>query len=257
MPRSPRLLGRVVRPVGARGGHRPDGLREGLGRRAPRGCCLQPTAARAAGDGQHRRRGHRDIRSSPLGAQVEGRRARSVRSRPRRDRRRRRGDRDLGRLRSAGHTSSTPGPASHPAPLLASATVVGPDLGLADALATGLSVAGQHGLAAIDALGGYEAMVIGAAGAIESTGGVSRKHRRLNRSANPAPSQLVRARMATVRWLPPCHLAAFPAAMPNSVRRRHLSPCSPAWRSDRPGRLRRIPASRARRRRSASAIRSR
>ena len=43
----------------------------------------------------------------------------------------------------------------------ASATVTGPDLGLADALATALAVAGPPGLAAIEPLGGYEALVIG------------------------------------------------------------------------------------------------
>jgi len=43
----------------------------------------------------------------------------------------------------------------------ASASVTGPDLGLADALATALAVAGQPGLALIEALDGYEALVIG------------------------------------------------------------------------------------------------
>jgi FAD:protein FMN transferase len=43
----------------------------------------------------------------------------------------------------------------------ASATVTGPDLGLADALATALAVAGQSGLAMIEPAGGYEALVIG------------------------------------------------------------------------------------------------
>ena len=42
----------------------------------------------------------------------------------------------------------------------ASASVTGPDLGLADALATALAVAGEEGLALIDALDGYEALVI-------------------------------------------------------------------------------------------------
>ena len=43
----------------------------------------------------------------------------------------------------------------------ASASVTGPDLGLADALATALAVAGEPGLALIEPLGGYEALVIG------------------------------------------------------------------------------------------------
>jgi FAD:protein FMN transferase len=42
----------------------------------------------------------------------------------------------------------------------ASATVTGPDLGLADALATALAVAGEQGIALFDRLDGYEALVI-------------------------------------------------------------------------------------------------
>jgi thiamine biosynthesis lipoprotein len=48
-----------------------------------------------------------------------------------------------------------------PAAPVASASVTGPDLGLADALATALAVAGEPGLAFIEPLDGYEAMVIG------------------------------------------------------------------------------------------------
>jgi FAD:protein FMN transferase len=44
---------------------------------------------------------------------------------------------------------------------LASASVTGPDLGLADALATALVVAGKPGLQMIDELDGYEALAIG------------------------------------------------------------------------------------------------
>ena len=44
---------------------------------------------------------------------------------------------------------------------LASASVCGPDLGLADALATALVVAGEEGLASIEALEGYEALALG------------------------------------------------------------------------------------------------
>ena len=43
----------------------------------------------------------------------------------------------------------------------ASASVTGPDLGLADALATGLAVAGEPGLALVKPLDGYEALLIG------------------------------------------------------------------------------------------------
>ena len=48
-----------------------------------------------------------------------------------------------------------------PAARAASATVTGPDLGLADALATALAVAGEPGLEFIEALADYEALVIG------------------------------------------------------------------------------------------------
>jgi thiamine biosynthesis lipoprotein len=53
----------------------------------------------------------------------------------------------------------------------ASASVTGPDLGLADALATALAVAGEPGLALIEPLGGYEALVIGFDGSRRWTAG--------------------------------------------------------------------------------------
>ena len=46
-----------------------------------------------------------------------------------------------------------------PRALVASASVSGPDLGLADALATALTVAGEEGLAWFETLEGYEAFV--------------------------------------------------------------------------------------------------
>jgi hypothetical protein len=42
--------------------------------------------------------------------------------------------------------------------------VTGPDLGLADALATAVAVAGEPGLALIEGLDGYEALIINADG---------------------------------------------------------------------------------------------
>jgi FAD:protein FMN transferase len=48
-----------------------------------------------------------------------------------------------------------------PAARAASATVTGPDLGLADALATALAVAGEPGLALIGPASGYQALLIG------------------------------------------------------------------------------------------------
>ena len=56
-----------------------------------------------------------------------------------------------------------------PTARVASATVSGPDLGLADALATALAVAGEPGLALIDALDGYEALVVTFDGASQWT----------------------------------------------------------------------------------------
>ena len=51
----------------------------------------------------------------------------------------------------------------------ASATVTGPDLGLADALATALAVAGPPGLALIEPIEGYEGFIIGYDGSWQST----------------------------------------------------------------------------------------
>ncbi len=50
-----------------------------------------------------------------------------------------------------------------------SATVTGPELWLADALATGLLVAGEEGLGAIEAIQGYEGYVISARGSTAAT----------------------------------------------------------------------------------------
>ncbi|HTZ94281.1 MAG TPA: FAD:protein FMN transferase [Streptosporangiaceae bacterium] len=51
-----------------------------------------------------------------------------------------------------------------PAARAASASVVGPDLGLADALATAIAVAGADGLEVVERLAGYEALVVGSDG---------------------------------------------------------------------------------------------
>jgi thiamine biosynthesis lipoprotein ApbE len=47
--------------------------------------------------------------------------------------------------------------------------VIGPDLGLADALATAIAVAGPGGLALIEPLADYEALIIGLDGRREWT----------------------------------------------------------------------------------------
>jgi thiamine biosynthesis lipoprotein len=53
----------------------------------------------------------------------------------------------------------------------ASASVTGPDLGLADALATGLAVAGPGGLAFVQAIAGYAGLTIDFDGTKRSTQG--------------------------------------------------------------------------------------
>jgi FAD:protein FMN transferase len=58
-----------------------------------------------------------------------------------------------------------------PAARVASASVTGPDLGLADALATGLAVAGPEGLAFVEAVAGFAGLTIGFDGARQSTPG--------------------------------------------------------------------------------------
>ena len=58
-----------------------------------------------------------------------------------------------------------------PAARAASASVTGPDLGLADALATAVAVAGEPGLALIEPLDGYEALVIRPDGGMRRTRG--------------------------------------------------------------------------------------
>lgn len=56
-----------------------------------------------------------------------------------------------------------------PAARAASASVTGPDLGLADALATALAVAGEPGLALVERLDGYEALIINPDGSSRRT----------------------------------------------------------------------------------------
>lgn len=58
-----------------------------------------------------------------------------------------------------------------PADRAASATVTGPDLGLADALATALAVAGADGLAFVEAITGYAGLIIDFDGTRQSTPG--------------------------------------------------------------------------------------
>jgi thiamine biosynthesis lipoprotein len=70
-----------------------------------------------------------------------------------------------------------------PRAAVASASVTGPDLGLADALATGLAVAGEPGLAAVAATAGYEALVIARDGAQLWTGGFPLAARRADLAA--------------------------------------------------------------------------
>ncbi|HET6793263.1 MAG TPA: FAD:protein FMN transferase [Acidimicrobiales bacterium] len=58
-----------------------------------------------------------------------------------------------------------------PAEAVASATVTGPDLGLADAMATALLAGGDRALPYLERLDGYEALLIGHDGALRRTAG--------------------------------------------------------------------------------------
>ncbi|MDX6671244.1 MAG: FAD:protein transferase [Solirubrobacteraceae bacterium] len=58
-----------------------------------------------------------------------------------------------------------------PARRLRAATVVGPELGLADALATGLLAAGPDGLAQVAAVPGYSARIVGPGGVVRVSPG--------------------------------------------------------------------------------------
>jgi len=69
---------------------------------------------------------------------------------------------------------------------LASATVTGPELGMADALATALAVGGPDVFERIDALEGFEALVIGHDGDREWTCGFPLAHESVSSSGNPA-----------------------------------------------------------------------
>ena len=71
---------------------------------------------------------------------------------------------------SGAPTSSIPTPGL-PAAKAASASVTGPDLGLADALATAVAVAGEEGLAVVEAIDGYDAMIVTPDGAVRATAG--------------------------------------------------------------------------------------
>jgi thiamine biosynthesis lipoprotein len=61
-----------------------------------------------------------------------------------------------------------------PAEELLSATVTGPELALADALATGLFAAGRRGLRAVAALEGYDALILEPDGAVLTSNGTAR-----------------------------------------------------------------------------------
>jgi hypothetical protein len=79
--------------------------------------------------------------------------------------------------------------------------VTGPDLGLADALATALAVAGEPGLALIEKLDGYEALIINSDG--------SRRRTKRFPVAAPGPALLPRNGRNTVMTTLP--LATFTA----------------------------------------------
>ena len=157
---------RLVRSLGDAGRRRPDWVREGLGGPAPLtapspGQAVTGAIVNAAGDiatfgvpgngkalqDRHRRPG----RSATLACVVE--------------------------LTGAIATSGTYERGEHlidpqtgeRQSRVASASVTGPDLGLADALATALAVAGEVGLGFIEPIDGYEGFIIGLDGSWKST----------------------------------------------------------------------------------------
>jgi len=77
----------------------------------------------------------------------------------------------------------------------ASASVTGPDLGLADALATALAVAGSPGLDMIEAVEGYEALVIALDAAVTGRSisvCPARRGQNVIRAVQPRPAAPVR-----------------------------------------------------------------
>jgi thiamine biosynthesis lipoprotein len=78
-----------------------------------------------------------------------------------------------------------------PAVRVGSASVTGPDLGLADALATAVAVAGERGLAFIKPLDGYEALIIGLDGSRRRTENFPLIEPRLRRArlSGPPPAR--------------------------------------------------------------------
>jgi thiamine biosynthesis lipoprotein len=92
-------------------------------------------------------------------------------------------------------TSGTYEPGEHlidprlgrPAARVASASVTRPDLDLADALGTALAVAGEQGLALIDGLDGYEALVINPDGSKRRTQGFAGAARAPSKNGRDAP----------------------------------------------------------------------
>jgi thiamine biosynthesis lipoprotein len=84
-----------------------------------------------------------------------------------------------------------------PARGLLSATVTGPDLALADALATGLVAAGERGLAAIGSLDAYEALGMQDDGAVVATPGF--RLRPLRSQAARTPHERRRSRLRRPR----------------------------------------------------------
>ena len=144
LPTGARGHRRRVRPAAAARRRRPDGLRQGLGggarprRRARGGCRLRGQRRRRRGRvrraraGQPWRVGIRHPRTRTGVATVLDTRAAKTPPSPRRA------------STSAAHTCATPGRANRRKGLLA-ATVVGPDLAFADALAKGPARLGRQG----------------------------------------------------------------------------------------------------------------
>lgn len=153
------------------GGVDPTGLAKGwIAERA----LDQAAAGRDPGGNGQRRRRRRGLRGARARAPMADWRARPTQRRRAPDGgRARRSARHLRHLRARPPRARPPLRPLSAGPALSNVT--GPELDLADALATGLLAAGERGLAAIASLDGYEAMVFQDDGTVPATPGWQRR----------------------------------------------------------------------------------
>ena len=157
LPGGPGRVGRLVRPVGHARRLRPDRAGQGLGR-GP-GAGRPPPGGPARRPGQ-RRRGPRGVRRPRPGGTVAGRDPPPVAAgrAGHGDARCTAPSRPPGRYERGAHLVDPH--TGRPACRAASATVTGPGLAMADALATALAVGGDAALAAVARLPGYAGYLI-------------------------------------------------------------------------------------------------